>query len=203
MNATEALQALADGNQRYVEITSQGEDLVLSIDNKLMSKDQNPFAIILTCSDSRVPVELVFHCGVGDLFVIRVAGNIDTPSQIGSIEYACQQFGTQLVVVMGHSKCGAINVTVNSLLDGSAGFSENMARIVDHIKPAVSPLIESKTYSSHQALIDAATRANVEQSVNGLQQRSEILRRLIGEGKLKIVGAHYDLSTGTVRFYSA
>jgi len=202
MNSDTALKKLIEGNQRYLDSTSNKKDLVYTISDEKMSSDQKPFAIILGCSDSRVPAELVFHQGLGDLFVIRVAGNIIAPSQIGSIEFACQHFGTELVVVLGHSKCGAIGATVNALLNDSNDISPNIASIVNHVTPAVHPLVESGEYSDHNELLHQATRANIEQSVSGLQSQSTVLRELVSKEKLNIIGAQYDINTGKVEFYT-
>lgn len=202
MDSNTALSKLIEGNRRYVDRTSNNKDLVLTISNEQMSNAQKPFAIILGCSDSRVPAELVFHRGVGDLFVIRVAGNIVAPSQIGSIEFACQQFGTELVVVLGHSKCGAISATVDALLGDPDDISPNIATIVDRVTPAVHPLVESGEYPNQDELLNQATRANIDQSVSALKLRSKILRGLVRKDKLKIVGAQYDISSGVVEFYT-
>jgi len=202
MDSNTALKKLIEGNQRYVDLISNNKDLVLSVDTEKMANDQKPFAIILGCSDSRAPTELIFHQSVGDLFIIRVAGNIATPSQIGSVEFACQNFGTELVIVLGHSKCGAIKATVNALQNDPGDVSPNIAAIVEGVTPAIHPLVESGEYSDQTELIKQATRANVEQSVAGLQSQSDVLRNLISKGKLRVVGAQYDLATGKVEFYT-
>jgi len=174
MNADKALQTLIDGNQRYIAGTSDDAELTITTRRQSINAGQSPFAVILGCSDSRVPVELVFNQGLGDLFVIRVAGNIAAPSQIGSVEYACQHLGTRLVVVLGHSHCGAINATVDSLLGELDELSPNIASIVDHVSPAVHPVVMHKQYTDKDELVHQAMRANVEQSVSGLQMRSPI-----------------------------
>ncbi len=201
MNADLALKKLIDGNKRYVEATEDGAELTITTRRQSVADGQKPFAVILGCSDSRVPAELVFHLGLGDLFVIRVAGNIVAPSQIGSVEFACQHFGTQLVVVLGHSHCGAINATVDSLISGSADLSPNVASIVDRVTPAVHPIVKRQQYSDKNELIHQAMRANIEQSVTGLQMRSRILRSLAERGEIKIIGAEYSIETGIVDFY--
>ena len=196
-----ALQTLIEGNKQYIEGTADGAELTISTRRLGIADGQNPFAVILGCSDSRVPAELVFNRGLGDLFVIRVAGNIVAPSQIGSVEFACQHFGTQLVVVLGHSHCGAINATVDSLIEDSDDLSPNIASIVDRVTPAVLPIVQRKQFKDRNDLIHQAMRANVEQSVNGLQMRSRFLRELVNKGKIKIVGAEYSIETGIVDFY--
>lgn len=202
MNAELALQKLKSGNQKFVKATAQGAELSTSLRQLDPAEGQKPFAVVLGCSDSRVPAELVFHCGLGDLFVIRVAGNIVAPSQIGSIEFACQHFGTELVVVLGHSHCGAIKATVEALLNDPDEISPNVASIVDRVTPAVLPIVNKKGDSDRDELVHLAMRANVGQSVNGLQTRSMALRSLVKRGKLKIIGAEYSIETGEVEFYT-
>lgn len=201
MNPDKALQKLIEGNKRYIEGTADGAELTITTRRQDITDGQNPFAVILGCSDSRVPAELVFNRGLGDLFVIRVAGNIVAPSQIGSVEFACQHFGTRLVVVLGHSHCGAINATVDALTGGSGSLSPNVASIVDLVTPAVHPIVMSEKYADKDELIHEAMRANVEQSVNGLQMRSSILRDMVNKDQIRIIGAEYSLETGVVDFY--
>jgi carbonic anhydrase len=202
MNPDKALQLLIDGNQRYVEATADDAELTVTTKRFGIEDGQNPFAVILGCSDSRVPAELVFNRGLGDLFVIRVAGNVVAPSQIGSAEFACQHFGTQLVVVMGHSHCGAINATVEALMGDPDKMSPNVASIVDRVTPAVLPIYKSQQFTDKDDLIHQAMRANVEQSVHGLQMRSRILRRMVDKGQIRIIGAEYSIETGVVDFYT-
>ena len=201
MNPDKALQKLIEGNKRYIEGTADGAELTITTRRQDITDGQNPFAVILGCSDSRVPAELVFNRGLGDLFVIRVAGNIVAPSQIGSVEFACQHFGTRLVVVLGHSHCGAINATVDALTGGSGSLSPNVASIVDLVTPAVHPIVMSEKYADKDELIHEAMRANVEQSVNELQMRSSILRDMVNKDQIRIIGAEYSLETGVVDFY--
>lgn len=201
MNADIALKKLIAGNKRYVESTADGAELTITTKRQEVADGQNPFAIILGCSDSRVPAELVFHRGLGDLFVIRVAGNVVAPSQIGSVEFACQHFGTQLVVVLGHSHCGAINATVEALMGDPDDLSPNIASIVDRVTPAVLPIVKRQKFTDHDDLVHQAMRANVEQSVNGLKMRSRILRRMVERDEIKIIGAEYSIETGVVDFY--
>jgi carbonic anhydrase len=201
MNADKALEKLIVGNRQYFEGTADGAELTITSRRQGITDGQNPFAVILGCSDSRVPAELVFNLGFGDLFVIRVAGNIVAPSQIGSVEFACQHFGTQLVVVLGHSHCGAINATVDSLMDDVDKLSPNVASIVDRVTPAVLPIVQKNKFTDREDLIHQAMRANVEQSVNGLQVRSRILRRMVTKGQIRIIGAEYSIETGVVDFY--
>lgn len=201
MNPDKALQKLIEGNKRYIEGTADGAELTITTRRQDITDGQNPFAVILGCSDSRVPAELVFNRGLGDLFVIRVAGNIVAPSQIGSVEFACQHFGTQLVVVLGHSHCGAINATVDALTGESGSLSPNVASIVDLVTPAVHPIVMSEQYTDKDELIHEAMRANVKQSVNELQMRSSILRDMVNKDQIRIIGAEYSLETGVVDFH--
>ena len=164
---------------------------------------QSPFAIILGCSDSRVPAEIVFDQGLGDLFVIRVAGNIVAPSQVGSVEFAAAQFGTPLVVVLGHSQCGAVSATIDALLHPSEAQSPNLASIVDRIRPAVAGLIEPGEPRSRDDLMRRAVRANIRASANQLRHGSRILKEMVSGGSLTIVGAEYSLETGGVDFFDA
>lgn len=199
----EALELLKNGNERYVtSLTST--DPMTQKRPELVDK-QEPFAIILGCSDARVPVEIVFDQGLGDLFVIRVAGNIVAPSQVGSIEFAAEQFGTQLVVVLGHSHCGAVTACVDTILNPEQNYSPNLQSIVDRIRPSVYNLYELASATGQAVdtdkLIDSSIRANVRMSVSQLKHGSRILEDLCDSGKLLIVGAEYDLKTGKVEFF--
>ena len=165
-----------------------------------LAADQAPFAIILGCSDSRVPAELVFDQGFGDLFVIRVAGNIVAPSQVGSVEFASSRYGTKLVVVMGHSNCGAITAAVEELLDGATNESRNLRSIVDRVRPAVQGVIAGRGDVDRTTLIREAVRANVRASVDHLRHGSALLEKLVRNDGLLIVGAKYSLDTGVVSF---
>ena len=163
-----------------------------------LKSGQEPFAIILGCSDSRVPAEIVFDFSLGHLFVIRVAGNIVAPSQVGSIEFAAEQFGTRLVVVMGHADCGAVLATINELKHPTESRSPNLSAIVDRIRPAVEPLMAVETGETQ--LLNQAVRANIHASVNHLRHGSTILKNQISNQGLQIVGAEYSLVSGEVEF---
>ena len=163
-------------------------------------KDQKPFAIILGCSDSRVPAEMVFNQGLGYLFVIRVAGNIVAPSQIGSVEFAAAQYDTPLVVVLGHSQCGAILATLDEIKRPSQSQSPNLHAIVSRVRPSIEGLLETTPVSDTGAFVQKAVRANIRASVSQLRHGSELLEQLIQENKLTIVGAEYSLETGVVEF---
>lgn len=202
MKYEEALKKLRMGNEHYLEASANDRHLLTDLSNVGSIPKQKPFAIILGCSDSRVPPELVFDQGLGDLFVIRVAGHIVAPSQIGSIEFACQNFGTQLVVVLGHTHCGAIEASVDALEGDPEDMSNSLAAIVDRIIPAVHEVVDKHDHSDRQELLLQAMRANVEHSVKLLKMRSQVIRRLIRHDELKIVGAEYCIETGKVDFYS-
>lgn len=196
---TEALERLRAGNARFV-----ANDLSLpkpDVERARLASGQTPFAVILGCSDSRVPTEIVFDQGLGDLFVIRVAGNIVAPSQIGSIEFAAQKFGTKLVVVLGHTHCGAVEAAVEELQQPAEKQSRNIAAIVGRIRPSVMDLMESGDAMEYEEFVNKAVRANVRYSANALRHGSEIIEELIGIGELLIVGAEYSLDTGVVEFF--
>lgn len=201
ISAAEALERLRDGNRRFVSgaLAQSGESA--DARRAALAKGQAPFAIILGCSDSRVPAEMVFDQGLGDLFVIRVAGNVVSPSQIGSVEFAAARFGTPLVVVLGHSQCGAILATLEELSQPSASRSRNLRSIVDRVRPAVEGLLHTELRHDRDTLVRLAVRANVGVAVSHLRHGSEILEQLIEEEKLVVVGAEYSLETGVVEFF--
>lgn len=199
--ADEALVRLREGNRRFVSGEPSREAGVSHARLAELAKEQRPFAIVLGCSDSRVPAEIVFDQGLGDLFVIRVAGNVVAPSQVGSVEFAAARFGTRLVVVLGHSQCGAVSATLEELRQPSHDQSRNLRSIVDRVRPAVEPLLGTELGGDPDALVRHAVRANVGLSVNHLRHGSEILEQLIQEEGLRVVGAEYDLETGVVEFF--
>jgi carbonic anhydrase len=166
-----------------------------------LARDQNPFAIILGCSDSRVPAEIVFDQGLGDLFVIRVAGNVVASSQVGSIEFAVSRFGTRLVVVLGHSECGAVLATLEELQRPNENQSRYLRSIVDRVRPSVEPLLATELRHDEAELVRHAVRANVRLSVNHLRFGSDLLEQLSRKGELQVVGAEYSLETGVVDFF--
>lgn len=201
IDAITALQRLREGNQRFVSGLRSIETILTHTRREELAARQEPFAIILGCSDSRVPAEIVFDQGVGDLFVIRVAGNIVAPSQVGSVEFAADQFGTKLVIVLGHSQCGAVRATVEDLQEPDNEHSRNIRSIVDRIRPSVESLIETDLKDQPQELLHHAVRANVRASVNHLRHGSAMLETLIEEEGLLVVGAEYSLETGVVDFF--
>jgi carbonic anhydrase len=194
--ATEALDRLRAGNRRFMAGANS-----CHTHQSLVAADQTPFGIILGCSDSRVPVEIVFDQGLGDLFVIRVAGNIVAPSLIGSVEFAAAKFGTRLVVVLGHSRCGAVQATLETMQDPDTNPSRNLSSILDRIKPSVADLLATELRHDPDALFEQAIRANVRASVDQLRHGSPILEELIDHDGLRIVGAEYELATGAVDFF--
>lgn len=201
ISASEALQRLREGNQRFVSGLRSVEAMLGHVRRDELTSGQEPFAIILGCSDSRVPAEIVFDQGLGDLFVIRVAGNIVAPSQIGSVEFAAAQFKTRLVVVMGHTQCGAVSATIDEMQRPTGEQSLNIKAIVDRIRPSVESFMPTDLWQQKDALVRHATRANVRASVNQLRHGSETLERLIEHEGLSIVGAEYSLETGVVEFF--
>src|ERR1700685_2690234 len=199
--AREALALLQDGNRRFVSDISN-RDAITSRSRRLeLTASQAPFATILGCSDSRVPVEIVFDQGLGALFAIRVAGNIVAPSLIGSVEFAAEQFGTRLVVVLGHTQCGAIEATLNQLQRPIENQSHNLHSIVDMIRPSVEDLLATDLRHNLDELIHQAVRANIRASVNHLRHGSEIIEQLVRNHGLLVVGAEYSLETGVVDFF--
>ncbi|MGY0399297.1 MAG: carbonic anhydrase [Ostreibacterium sp.] len=198
--AVEALNRLKIGNKRFVE--GHLKHRILDECNRVkMSAVQNPCAIILGCSDARVPAEMIFDQGIGDLFVIRVAGNIIAPSQVGSVEYAVKQFGTPLVVVLGHTDCGAVTACIDDIQQGTNAYMPNLYSIVERIRPAIHTLVETSLGDDRPELIKHAVRANVRASVANLRYSSVTLEKYIGQGQVVIVGAEYNLATGEVDFF--
>ena len=199
--AHDALQRLRDGNRRFVSNVRSHDSLAGEARRVEVAAGQEPFAIILGCSDSRVPAEIVFDQGLGDLFVIRVAGNIVAPSQVGSVEFAAERYGTRLVVVLGHSQCGAILATIDELKRPTINQSRNLHSIVDRVRPSVEPLLRTALQRDPDALVRDAVRANVCISVSHLRHGSDILEHLIEKDGLIVVGAEYSLETGLVDFF--
>jgi len=201
ITAIEALQRLQEGNIRF-QMNVRGSEAFLSQSRREALKNtQEPFAIILGCADSRVPAEIVFDQGLGDLFVIRIAGNIVAPSGIGSVEFAAAKFGTKLVVVLGHQRCGAILATLDELRRPTENQSRNLRSIVDRVRPSVERLLDAELTLDHDGLVHEAVRANIRASVRNLRKGSEILEQLVRDGSLTIVGAEYSLETGVVDFF--
>jgi carbonic anhydrase len=201
LSAAQALELLRQGNRRFVSDVRSPDRPSSQTRRRESAAGQEPFAIILGCSDSRVPAEIVFDQGLGDLFVIRVAGNIVAPSQIGSVEFAAARFGTRLVVVLGHSRCGAILATLEELGRPSKDQSKNLRSIVDRIRPSVEPLLATAIEQDPDALVQSAVRANIRASASHLRHGSEVLEQLIQRDGLLVVGAEYSLENGRVEFF--
>jgi carbonic anhydrase len=200
ISAQAALAELRAGNGRFVSELNAAAEAPRRV-RRVLPADQEPFAIILGCSDARVPAEIVFDQGLGDLFVIRVAGNIVAPSQVGSVEFAAEAFGTRLVVVLGHSNCGAVHATLQQLRRPSREQSRSLSSIVNRIRPAVEGLVERTPETDSATLEAQAVRANIRVSANHLRHGSELLEQLIESKGLRVVGAEYSLATGVVDFF--
>ena len=200
-SAREALEQLKEGNRRFASGHRSHDKLESQRRLRELVSGQKPLAVILGCSDSRVPIEIVFDQGLGDLFVIRVAGNIVASSQIGSVEFAAETFGTRLVVVLGHTKCGAVQATLDELRQPSEKRSRNLKAILDRVRPSVEGLLATGLQSDPEALVERAIRANVRNSTDHLRHGSQILKQLVHSDKLLIVGAEYSLETGLVDFF--
>lgn len=198
ITALDALARLREGNRRFAAGTGSASGLSHRARRDELVTGQQPFAVVLGCSDSRVPAEIVFDQGLGDLFVIRVAGNVVAPSQIGSVEFAAERFGTRLVVVLGHSQCGAVLATLEELRRPTDTQSRNLRSIVDRIRPSVEGLLATAAGMDSDALVREAVRANVRTSANHLRHASEVLERLIDGDGLMVVGAEYSLESGLV-----
>ena len=199
VNASHALERLRKGNRRFV--ADAPENTAHTMRRTSLVDGQLPFAIVLGCSDSRVPAELVFDQGLGDLFVIRVAGNIVAPSQVGSVEFAATRFKTRLVVVLGHTQCGAIVATLDELRQPATEQSINLRSIVERVRPSVEPLLTSPYRDDPTELMHQAVRANVRASADHLRHGSAILEQLIANEGLRVVGAEYSLESGEVDFF--
>jgi carbonic anhydrase len=201
--AREALDRLRDGNLRFAANVRGSDAFVSHTKRAELAAGQQPFAIILGCSDSRVPAEIVFDQGLGDLFVIRVAGNIVAPSQVGSVEFAASRYSVRLVVVLGHSQCGAILATLEEMRAPKSNQSRNLQSIVNRVRPSVESVFAGNLDHNSDALVQQAVRANIRASVNHLRHGSQVLEELIQDQGLLVVGAEYALETGVVDFFDA
>jgi len=196
MTADEALQKLLEGNQRYLTSQMTGQKLSDATTRQSLAKGQNPYAIILSCSDSRVPPEIIFDKGLGEIFVVRVAGNISDTVVLGSIEYAVEHFGSPLIMVLGHDRCGAVTAAVEAKGAAPEG---NIGAIIKTIAPAVSQAEKVAAGRDGMELIEAAVDCNIKLVCNSLVEQSKVIKGLADAGKVKIVGAKYDLHDGKVR----
>lgn len=196
LSPEDALRRLMDGNLRFRDAHAASSARAWS--SQLATEPQRPFAIVLGCSDSRTPIEILFDQGFGELFVVRIAGNIVAPSVVGSIEFAASQFGTRLVVVMGHTRCGAVAATVKAIETGNGPESRNIRSITDRITPHIEGLVRP---GDTEGIIREAVRANVRASADHLRHGSAILEQLVVAGRVVVVGAEYELETGAVHFF--
>lgn len=201
ISGREALAQLREGNRRFVTSVQDRAPLPSWTSRGALTQEQRPFAVVLGCSDSRVPAELVFGQGFGDLFVIRVAGNVVAPSQVGSVEFAAARFGIRLVVVLGHTHCGAIAATVEELRQPTPRQSAGLRAIVDRVRPAVEPLLFTPIGEQVETLMAHAVRANIRAAADHLRHGSDLLEHLIKADGLLVVGAEYCLQTGIVDFF--
>jgi carbonic anhydrase len=201
ISALQSLERLRAGNARFASNVRGIESFLSQERRAALADGQAPHAVVLGCSDSRVPVEIVFDQGLGDLFVIRVAGNIVAPSLVGSVEYAAEFFGTRLVVVLGHSRCGAVNATVDELQRPAENQSPNLRSIVDRVRPSVAALLSTDLRHDREALVEQAVRANVRASADHLRHGSALLEQHIARDGLLVVGAEYFVETGLVDFF--
>ncbi|RLA29375.1 MAG: carbonic anhydrase [Gammaproteobacteria bacterium] len=201
MNAEQALEHLREGNLRYTLGLCRRDTSLSHLHRAETVKEQIPFAIILGCSDSRVPVEIVFDQGLGDLFVIRVAGNVVAPSQVASAEFAAVQFGTRLIVVLGHSRCAAVLATLEELRQPKGIGKRSPHSIIDRVRPSVEPLLKTGLKHDFDALVQRAVRANIDASVSQLRHGSSLLGQLIQNEGLLVIGAEYSIETGQVELF--
>ena len=203
ISGLQALERLREGNRRFAAGDPSHDSRSDRARRSALTSSQQPFAAILGCSDSRVPVEIVFDQGLGDLFVISVAGNVVAPSQIGSVEFAAERFCTRLVVVLGHSRCGAITATLEQLQRPRESQSRNLQSIVDRIRPSVEGLLAVELRHDPDALVRHAVRANIRASVGHLRHGSAVIEQLVQRDGLLVVGAEYSLETGLVDFFDS
>ena len=201
ITVSEALQRLREGNARFVANDTVRNAQHYTVSREQLVAGQDPFAIVVGCSDSRVPVEVVFDQGLGDLFVIRVAGNVVSHTQLASIEFATERLGARLIVVLGHTGCGAMAVAFEAVRSGTVPRWENLRLLIEMIRPAAERAIDLDTGGDEAALLQRAGRENVRQSVNVIRNDPGIVRRLTGDDQLVVVGAEYSLATGQVEFF--
>lgn len=201
LSARDALARLKEGNRRFTATVSTPDDGTNGLCRPVLTATQDPIAVIFGCSDARVPAEIIFDQGLGDLFVIRVAGNVMAPSLVGSVEFAAAKFGTRLVVVMGHTECGAVAATLDEMRQPSENQSRNLRAIVDRIRPSIEPLFHTELARNPAELYAQSIRANIRASANHLRHGSQLLEQLIQEDGLLVVGAEYSLATGEVDFF--
>jgi carbonic anhydrase len=200
LSHADALARLRAGNERFIANVRSIDSLSSQARRDALVSGQKPYAIVLSCSDSRAPAEHVFDCGLGELFSVRVAGNIAAPSIIGSVEFAASTFGTQLVVVMGHTQCGAVKAALDMVTKGGAPESQNVRDIVERITPSIAELASGRKNFDEELTL-SATRSNVRATASHLRHGSRVLEQLIAEDKLRVVGGCYELESGRVDFF--
>ena len=198
LSADDSLRLLKEGNARYLEGKPRHPHQDRERRALTTGQGQHPLAAVLTCSDSRVPVEIIFDQGIGDIFVVRVAGNVAATDEVASLEYAVDHLDTPLVVVLGHTRCDAVSAVVDD-----TKLPPNIAALVEPIKPAVAKAREANPEAAKGALLAAAIKANVWQAIEDLLQQSPIMREKVREGKIQVLGALYDLDTGQVQWLGA
>ncbi len=196
VTADKALELLAEGNKNYTKGDLHHlEQMSASKTRTSLAKVQHPYAIIVSCSDSRVPPEILFDKGLGEIFVIRVAGNVVAPHELGSIEYAAEHLGSTLIMVLGHERCGAVTAAV----DAKGKPEGNIGSIVDSIAPAVEKAHKKNPAANHADLVETSVNENVRLVAQNILGQSPVIKKLAAEGKVKVVGAKYDLDEGTVQ----
>lgn len=200
ISAHEAVGRLREGNRRFVSNVGGTDRVLSSVRRAQLAQTQEPFAVVLGCSDSRVPPEAVFDQGPGNLFVIRVAGNIAAPSQVGSVEFAAERFGTRLVVVLGHTRCGAVQSTFEALQKPTKSQSPNLQEIVNRLRPSVESWVKTELKGDMEDVVAHAVRDNIRSTVDQLRHKSQVLSQLVVKDGLLVVGAEYCLDTGVVAF---
>jgi len=189
-----ALTYLKEGNQRFVDNKKLGRDLLNQVVET--STGQYPFAVILGCIDSRVPIEIVFDQGVGDVFSTRVAGSVINEDVLGSLEYSCKVAGSKVIIVLGHSKCGAVTAACKDVELG------NITALLSKIKPAVDQIKSTSDSIVNDDFVDKVIHENTKHSIDRIRKESPILAEMEANNEIEIVGAYYDVNTGVVEFYS-
>ncbi len=200
MTGSETLRHLVEGNRRFIGGSSRLGSGIDAYRRGELTNGQNPVAVVVGCSDSRVPLEIIFDQGLGDLFVIRVAGNIINPSQIESVEFAVAELETPLVVILGHHDCGAIQAAVTELEQKVLPQPLQLPTLMKALRPAVEPMLAADPPLAPGELVERAIRANIKNSVARLTSQSALLAARVQEERLLIVGAEYSLATGMVDF---
>ncbi len=196
LSADEALAKLKEGNMRYVAAASVAPHQDAARRHETATDGQHPFATILSCADSRVPLEIVFDQGVGDIFAVRVAGNVAAVDEIGTMEYGAEHLGVPLIVVLGHTKCGAVTAVVKN-----EPVTENIGKLVSPIVPAVKSVKSRFASSDLEELINKSIEANIWQAISDIYAKSPLLKQMAAAGKVKVVGALYDIDSGEVRWF--